>query len=92
MPHGPFYFGNDFEYKRRNLENYIEYRRFASKLMVNYLKSMDLSKFNIFIISDHGFRSNKLIDPYASFFSCSNCYFSNKEIIKLEKIHKFIFN
>lgn len=92
MPHGPFYHGNGFEYKRRNLNNYIEYRRFTSNLMVNYLKSIDLSKFNTFIISDHGFRSSKLIDPYASFFSCSNCCFSYKEIIKLENIHKFFFD
>jgi hypothetical protein len=92
MPHGPFYFSNDFEYKTRNVKNYIEFRRFTSKLMVNYLKSIDLGKFNIFIISDHGFRSSKLIDPYASFFSCSNCDFNNKEIIKLENIHKLLFN
>lgn len=92
MPHGPFYFGNDFEYKTRNVKNYIEFRRFTSKLIVNYLKSIDLGKFNIFIISDHGFRSSKLIDPYASFFSCSNCDFNNKEIIKLENIHKLLFN
>jgi hypothetical protein len=92
MPHGPFYFGNDFEYKTRNVKNYIEFRRFTSKLMVNYLKSIDLGKFNIFIISDHGFRSSKLIDPYASFFSCSNCDFNKKEIIKLENIHKLLFN
>lgn len=92
MPHGPFYFGNDFEYKKRDVKNYIEYRRFTSNLMVNYLKSIDLSKFNIFIISDHGFRSDKLIDPHTSFFSCSILDFSNKKIIKLEDIHKLFFN
>jgi hypothetical protein len=92
MPHGPFYFGNEFEYKTRNVRNYIEYRRFTSTLMIEYLKSIDMSKVVIFIISDHGFRSSKLIDPYISFFSCSNCDFSNKEIIKLENIHKLLFN
>lgn len=91
MPHGPFYFGKDFEYKRRNLKNYIEYRRFTSNLIIDYLKSIDIRRFNIFIISDHGFRSSSKINPNLSFFSCSNCLFDNKIIFQLNDFHKFIF-
>ena len=92
MPHGPFYHTNNFDYKTRNLNNYIEFREFTSKIMINYLTSIDLSKFNIFIISDHGFRSSSRVNPYISFFSCSNCDFKNERLTSLNDFHNLILN
>jgi hypothetical protein len=64
FPHGPFYLENEFPYKRRNLENYISFWKYANGKIIRYLESIDkLNTYKVIIAGDHGFRSDRLIDP-----------------------------
>jgi hypothetical protein len=85
IPHGPFYIENEFAYKRRNLKNYIAYWNFCNAKIIRYLESIDnLSSFKIIIASDHGFRSDRNMDPYMTISALYN--FNKMEIEKITTV------
>ncbi|GEM_PF-5591302 len=85
FPHGPFYLENEFSYLERNLDNYITFWNFCNKKIVNYLKSVpDLNTYKIIITGDHGFRSDRRIDPSYTITAFYN--FDNDEIERISTV------
>ncbi|MDC1010575.1 YidC/Oxa1 family membrane protein insertase [Flavobacteriaceae bacterium] len=68
LPHSPFRYKNEFEYRGNTTEDYIEFWKFTSEKFSRLLLDLT-SKVNtkIIVVGDHGFRSNKSIDPYNTF-------------------------
>lgn len=73
IPHGPYaYEGKKCSYtnldNKDNLESYYDYWKFSNKLLTSFLS--DLSKDNryrIILTGDHGFRSDKRVNPHYTF-------------------------
>lgn len=73
MPHGPYeYKGKKCSYtnfaNKDNLISYYDYWKFSNKILTSFLS--DLSKDNryrIILTGDHGFRSDKRINPHCTF-------------------------
>lgn len=86
MPHGPFYWENEFSYKKRNLVNYIEFWNFCNLKVIKYLDSINnLSSYKIIITGDHGFRYNgRLIDAYQTMSAFYN--FDKNEIDRISSV------
>lgn len=86
MPHGPFYWENEFSYKNRNLENYIEFWNFCNAKTIKYLDSIkDLASYKIIITGDHGFKYNaRLIDAYLTMSAFYN--FDKEDIDNISNV------
>ena len=86
MPHGPFYWENEFAYKKRTLANYILYWNFCNEKIIKYLDSIkDVNSYKIIITGDHGFKFNvRMIDAYLTMSAFYN--FDKKDIEKISTV------
>ena len=86
MPHGPFYWEDEFSYKKRNLINYIEFWNFCNVKTIKYLDSIkDLTTYKIIITGDHGFKFNgRFIDAYLTMSAFYN--FNKEEIERISTV------
>lgn len=68
MPHGPYFYNTEFKFIFNNTVNYIEYWNFSNKKFYQTLKDLTKgNKYRIIITGDHGFRSDKRINPQNTF-------------------------
>ena len=85
FPHGPFYLEDEFPYLKRNLDNYIKFWRFSNRKLIRYLESIhDLNSYKIIITGDHGFRSDRNINPSKTLTAFYN--FSNRELDSIKYV------
>lgn len=69
MPHGPMVFAPEFNIRNKeNLNNYFAYWNFTNKKLYSFLtKLTSENKFRIILTGDHGFRSDKRVNPHYTF-------------------------
>ncbi len=91
MPHGPFYFGEEFNYRTRTLSNYLLYRNLTSHKLIELLNNIELDRYNILVISDHGYRSSRLINPYKVLFASMGFRGNQTSIESVDQLHRIIF-
>lgn len=68
MPHSPFVYNSEFNYKTNTTNNYISYWQFTNKKLLVLLKNLiKKNKYRIIISGDHGYRLDRRINPYYTF-------------------------
>jgi hypothetical protein len=94
MPHDPIHFGNEINLKEYNLSNYYEYWKFTNGKVTALLKALDyLDKYRVIITGDHGYRSDKAINPhntFTAFYGFDSC--NLKKINSVQDIGLLINN
>lgn len=85
MPHSPFQFLPEFEYKKTNTENYIKFWHYTSfKIQELMLKLSRENKYRIILTGDHGYRGDNRINPHNTFIAFYG--FNNEEIKKINSV------
>ena len=64
MPHFPYHFPNEFNFKEENLTNYVSYRDFTLNKLSKVLKQEKYNNVKLIISGDHGYRWDKSVNPY----------------------------
>ncbi|MFV8346772.1 hypothetical protein [Flavobacterium sp. ZB4P13] len=83
LPHNPFVFNPEFKFRKINTANYIAYWNFTNVKMTQLLKSLTKeNKYRIIITGDHGYRSDKRINPHNTFTA-----FWGFDKASIEKMH-----
>lgn len=68
MPHGPMVLHPEFKLRRLSTDNYIEFWRFSNLKFENLLNNLTKNnKVRVIVTGDHGFRSDKKINPHYTF-------------------------
>jgi hypothetical protein len=68
MPHGPFVYNPEFKLRKGNTTNYIAYWNFTNKKLTKMLNDLTKqNKYRIIITGDHGYRSDKRMNPNNTF-------------------------
>jgi hypothetical protein len=85
LPHSPFRYKDEFTYSGSTTEDYINFWKFTSIKFNDLL--LDLTSnanTKVILIGDHGFRSNKEIDPFNTFGAFYG--FDKKDIEEISKV------
>ncbi len=68
MPHYPFQYKPEFPLKTKNLKNYLSYWNFTNEKLEDLIKVLTKeNRYRIIITGDHGYRSDKRVNPKYTF-------------------------
>ena len=85
MPHGPYYFKNEFEPEDLwsfNEKDYLPFLDFTQKKTIELLKSIDYSNLRVILTSDHGdFHWGGIDTTFSAFFG-----FDEKDIKNIKTV------
>ena len=86
MPHGPMQFMPEFPLREQNnLANYFAYWNFTNKKLQPILAQIiNENKYRIILTGDHGFRSDKRINPHFTFTAFYG--FNQESIDKIQSV------
>ncbi|MCX6299880.1 MAG: sulfatase-like hydrolase/transferase [Bacteroidetes bacterium] len=86
MPHGPIIFEPEFHNRNENnMSNYFAYWNFTNNKLSTLLKRLTSeNKFRIILTGDHGFRSDKRVNPHYTFTAFYG--FNNYDLEKIESV------
>lgn len=64
MPHFPYHYPGEFNYKEENLANYNSYRNFTLNKLSEVLDDFRYDKVKLIVSGDHGYRWDSIVNPY----------------------------
>ncbi len=93
MPHFPYHYPNEFEFREESIENYIHFRNFTLNKLSKVLDNDNFKNVKLIIAGDHGYRWNDEIDPYetcAWFSGFNDCEIKSVNVV--QDIGSLIYN
>ena len=85
MPHAPFKYGSEFDFKENTNVNYQLFYKFTNIKLEKILRNLTKeNKYKIIVTGDHGYRNASTVDPHITMGAFYG--FENKSIEKVETV------